>query len=87
MHERLAHLATLTKAAVARQPYRFDQVINAAYGAGASRDDLLRAIEAAQRLGDVPGPVLAQAYATIHAWYWMEARRLVHQGEMALQAA
>ncbi len=33
------------------------------------------AVEIGERVGDVPGSVVIQAYLTVYCWSWMAARR------------
>jgi hypothetical protein len=51
------------------------------------REELLSTVDSAKEQADIPAPVLARAYATIHTWYWMESRRLWHQRDLAPQVA
>jgi hypothetical protein len=74
MKERMALLAAFAEAVWSRQAYEFEWLVKAAYGAGASSEDLLIAVETGRLLGDPPEPVLADAYATLHAWEWMASR-------------
>ncbi len=87
MDTRIAPLTAFTEAITSGQAHLFEQAVKAAYAAGASREDLLRAVEIGRCLAEVPGPFLAQAYAAVHAWYWMVARRAVHHRELMTQAA
>lgn len=85
--ERITRLAAFTGAIAAQQADQFDRIVKAAYNAGASREDLLAAVEVARVLADAPGPLVVQAYAAIHAWRWIEARRLAPRGSPELRAA
>lgn len=78
MDMRIAPLTAVSAAVAARQSSRFDEVVKAAYEAGWSREDLLLAVDSARLLALLPGPLLARAYASIHRWYWLESRRLLH---------
>ena len=60
-----------------------EQAVKAAYKAGASREDLLASVEVARRRAELPAVTLSCAYATVHAWRWMMARRIQHQRELA----
>jgi hypothetical protein len=86
MKERTALLAAFTEAVSTRQAHEFVWLIKAAYGAGASREDLLIAVETGWRLGDPPEPITAEAYATVHAWQWMATRRTARGDESAPRA-
>jgi hypothetical protein len=74
MKERMALLAAFAEAVWTRQADEFEWLVKAAYGAGACREDLLAAVESGRLLGDPPEPVVAEAYATVHAWRWMTSR-------------
>ena len=87
MGARMPHLAALTKAVAAQQPDQFEWIVTTAYLAGVSREDLLTALEVARVLADAPGPVVVQAYATIHAWCWLAARHGTHRRELVPQGA
>ncbi len=87
MDERNAHLIAFIEAITTGQTHRFEHVVKTAYMAGAHRDDLLTALEIGRLLVDVPEPVLAHAAAAVHAWHWMEARRLEHLRSLIPQAA
>ncbi len=82
------YLAAFTEAVAAGRTDRFEEAVKGAYAAGASEEDLLVALEMGRLLSEVPAPVRTEAYATIHAWRWIEARRRV-QGprDVAPQAA
>lgn len=84
--ERTALLAAFAEAVSTRQAHEFVWLVKAAYGAGASREDLLVAVETGWRLGDPPEPITAGAYAAVHAWQWMANRRAVHCDESAPRA-
>ena len=85
--ERITHLAAFTGAIAANHATQFDGIVKAAYGAGATREDLLAAVEVARVLADAPGPLVVQAYAAIHAWRWIEARRLAPRRSLEPRAA
>lgn len=86
MKERTALLAAFTEAVSTQQAHDFAWLIKAAYGAGASREDLLIAVETGWRLGNPPEPITAEAYAAVHAWQWMANRRAVRCDESAPRA-
>ncbi len=79
MTERIAHLIAFIEAITDGQPHLFQPAVKAAYRAGASREELLTAVEIGRGLRHVAAPVVSQAYATVHAWYWMAARRTGHR--------
>jgi alkylhydroperoxidase/carboxymuconolactone decarboxylase family protein YurZ len=83
----LSHLTTFTAAVATGQAYRFEEAVKTAYEAGASREELLLAVDSARHLTQIPALTLGQAYATIHAWHWMESRRAWHRRELTPQAA
>jgi hypothetical protein len=83
MKERVTLLAALSEAVSARQTHRFERLARAAYTAGASREDLITAIEIGRLLGDPVEPVPTEAYATVHAWQWMASRRMSRDEESA----
>ena len=74
MEERSRNLDAFLRAVAAREWHLFEGLVRAAYQTGASREELLTAVENARTLGDVPGPVVAHAYATVHNWQWMMVR-------------
>jgi hypothetical protein len=81
------HLAAFAEAVTAGRPERFAEAVKAAYQAGACREDLLAAVGAIRWPDDPPYPVLAKAYAAIHEWYWMAARRAPQRGGLSLHVA
>ena len=83
----LSHLTAFTAAVATGQAYRFEEAVKAAYEAGARREELLLAVDSARLLTPIPAPILERAYAAIHAWYWMESRRVWHRRDLAPQAA
>jgi hypothetical protein len=83
MKERIVFLAALAEAVWNRQAYEFNRLVKAGYRTGASREDLLIAVETGRLLGDPPEPVVAQAYATVHAWHWMAIRNPAESDESA----
>jgi hypothetical protein len=86
MKERTALLAAMVEAVSTRQAHEFVWLVKAAYGAGASREDLLIAVETGWRLGEPPEPITAEAYTAVHAWQWMANRRAVRCAESAPHA-
>ena len=82
-----AHLIAFMDALTTGQLHQFEDIVKTAYKAGTSREDLLTAIEIARCLADVLPAVLGQAYATVHDWHWIVARRAVHQRRLATQMA
>jgi hypothetical protein len=76
-------LIAFLEAITSGQTYQFEHLVKTAYIAGASREDLLTALEIARFLADVPEPVLTEARATIHAWHWIVGRRFEHQRSLA----
>jgi hypothetical protein len=83
MAERNANLIAFIDAITTGQTYQFEHLVRKAYIAGASREDLLTALEIARVLADVPDPVLTEARATIYAWHWIVGRRFEHQRSLA----
>jgi hypothetical protein len=75
MKERVTLLAALSEAVSVRQTHQFERLVWAAYSAGASREDLITAIEIGRLLGHPPEPVPTEAYAAVYAWNWMANRR------------
>lgn len=71
MKEQMALLVAFAEALSAKQSHELEWLARAAYGAGASRDDLLTAVDKGRLLGDPPEPVGTEAYATVRAWQWM----------------
>ncbi len=69
------NLDVFTRAVAARDWQLFQRLVNAAYEGGATREELLIAVETARTLTDVSGPVVAHASATVHNWQWMTVRR------------
>ena len=87
MNERTILLAAVVEAASTRQADVFDWLVKATYyGAGASRRDLVLAVETGRRLDNPPEFITAGAYATVHAWQWMASRRKARGGEPAPSA-
>jgi len=74
MKDRITLLATLAEAVADKQPHCFEGLVKAAYEAGADREDLLTAVEIGRVIGEVSGPVLTEARATVQAWQWMVVR-------------
>ena len=85
--ERIARLAAFTGVLAAQQPGEFGRVVKAAYEAGATREDLLAALEVARVLADASGALAVQAYAAIHAWHSIAVHRLSVTRNSILQAA
>ena len=75
MDNHITHLTAFAKAVAGHQPNLFEPVVISAYSAGADLADFLVAVEIAKALSEVPPPILARAYASIHAWHWIAARR------------
>lgn len=50
--------------------------IKEAYRRGCAPEDLLAAIDMARRLGDVPAPLLRQAWQAVRDWGWIWARQM-----------
>ncbi len=82
MKERIILLATLAEAVAGGQPHRFEGLVKDAYEAGADRDDLLTAVEIGRVLGEVSGPVLTEARATVQAWQWVVVHRLTYRADV-----
>jgi alkylhydroperoxidase/carboxymuconolactone decarboxylase family protein YurZ len=82
MEERMSYLFAFAKAVATRETEQFAQLIKAAYQAGATREDLLTAVEIGRMFGEPSRTVLAEAYATIHAWQWIAVRSLFGTGEL-----
>ena len=82
MEERTNSLSAFAEAVAARDTEQFARLVKVAYQAGATREDLLTAVEIGRGFGEPSGPVLAEAYATVHAWQWIAVRRLVGTGRM-----
>ena len=82
MSERNAALIAFMEAITSGQPHLFEQAVKAAYKAGAVREELLTAVEIGRCLAYVSAPLVSQAYATVHAWHWMVARRAEHQRDL-----
>jgi alkylhydroperoxidase/carboxymuconolactone decarboxylase family protein YurZ len=78
MSQRIAHLVEFIQAIMGGQPHLFQRAVKEAYKAGATREELLTAVEIGRVMGHVSGPVVSQAYATVHAWHWLAARRMEH---------
>jgi alkylhydroperoxidase/carboxymuconolactone decarboxylase family protein YurZ len=85
MPARIALLAAFAEALASRQSHLFEQMVKAAYAAGASREELHTAVEVGRCLAEVPGPVVSLAHANVRAWHWMATRRLAGRGDLALQ--
>ena len=86
MDNHITHLTAFAKAVAGHQPSLFEPVAISAYSAGADLADLLVAVEIARALSEVPRPILAQAYASIHAWQWIAARRQGSSEKMGARA-
>ncbi len=68
----MVFLTSVTAAVAAREPHAIEQAIREAQTAGASREDLLGALEFAWRLARVPGSLVAFAYAAIQTAFAAE---------------
>ena len=75
MNAGLTPITAFAKVVAAGHAGRFEPAVKAAYGAGASRDTLLMAVDVACHLAEVPAPVAAAAFAAVHRWSWIAARR------------
>ncbi len=75
MLDRKAALVDLARTVMDRRVADFEEVVKAAYSAGARPEELLWAVEMGASLGKVPASVSAQGYAAVHLWSWMAARR------------
>lgn len=82
MKDRIILLAALAEAVADKQPHCFEGLVKAAYEAGADREDLLTAVEIGRVIGEVSGPVLTEACATVQAWQWMVVHRLTHRADV-----
>ncbi len=71
----LTPITEFAEAVAARRAGLFEPAVKAAYVAGASRETLLMAIDVARQLAEVPAPVAAEAFAAVHRWSWIAARR------------
>lgn len=71
----LTPITGFAEAVAAQQTSLFESAVRVAYEAGATRGTLLMAVDVARRLADVPVPVAAQAYATVHRWAWIAEQR------------
>ena len=83
MSERIAHVIEFIEAITSGQPHLFQRAVKEAYKAGATREELLTAVEIGRAMGHSSGPVVSQAYASVHAWHWMAARRTEHRRNLA----
>lgn len=83
----LTPITTVAEVVAAQRQADIEDAVKAAYRAGATRDTLLMAVEVARQVVEVPGPVVARAYATVHQWSWMAARRQAPRLGMVPQAA
>lgn len=81
--ELIVLLGDLAGVVATRRADAFERVIKAAFSAGASRQDLLIAVEIGRFLGGPPETVVAEASTTVHAWQWMASRQTVHIDDWA----
>lgn len=87
MNEPNTNLIAFIEALTTGQANQFDRIVRAAYMSGASRDELLTALEIGRFLADVPWPVLGQAHAAVRAWGWMERHRVSRRRDVAPRPA
>lgn len=73
MDTALTPITGFAGAVAAQQASLLESAVRAAYEAGATRDTLLMAVDVARRRTEIPIPVAAQAYATVHRWAWIAA--------------
>ena len=83
MNELIAPLTAFSAAIAGRQPHRFQELVKAAYEAGATREELFVAVDSVRGLLPLPAPLVGQAFASIHTWYWMESGRERQRREVA----
>lgn len=86
MNPQNAHLIAFADALTTGQLHRFEPIVNAAYAAGVSREDLLTAVEMGRLLVEVPTLDLRCAFAAVHAGHWTMARRGTPQRGFAAHA-
>jgi alkylhydroperoxidase/carboxymuconolactone decarboxylase family protein YurZ len=79
MNPQNAHLIAFADALTTGRLHQFEGIVKAAYRAGVNRQDLLIAVEMGRLLVEVPSWVVSRAYAAVHAWHWIVARRGVPQ--------
>jgi alkylhydroperoxidase/carboxymuconolactone decarboxylase family protein YurZ len=82
MNERIAHLIAFIEAIAAGQPHLFERAVKEAYKAGASREEMLTAVDIARGMAPASDAVVSQAYATVHAWRWLAARRMEYRRDL-----
>ena len=75
MEERVNLLAAISEAVAGGQWQELEWLVKAAYSAGATRDDPVRAVEVGGMRGNLSDHLLILAYATVNAWQWMALRR------------
>lgn len=64
----LTPITEFAEVVAARRAGLFKPAVKAAYVAGAGRDTLFMAVDVARQLAEVPAPVVAEAFATVHRW-------------------
>ncbi len=87
MNERIACLAAFTEAIVAGHADLFDPAVRLAYCAAACPSDLIAAVDIARSRAEIPAPVVGRAYAAVHDWQWMAARRVEPRRQLGSQTA
>ncbi|HYB72521.1 MAG TPA: hypothetical protein VED18_04055 [Candidatus Sulfotelmatobacter sp.] len=75
MNPQNAHLIAFADALTSGRLHQFERIVKAAYRSGVSREDLLLAVDIGRLLVEVPTWVRSRAYAAVHAWHWIAARR------------
>ena len=87
MEFELTPITGFAEAIAAQRPSLFEPAVKVAYQAGADVGTLLLAVDVARHLADVPAPLVAHAYATVHRWSWIPARRKAHPPPLVPHAA
>lgn len=83
----LTPITTFAESVAAGRPEQFEDAVRAAYEAGADRDTLLMAVDVAGGGARVPAAIAGQAYAAVHRWQWIAARRARPRQKPMMQAA
>ena len=78
MEPSLTPITAFTKAIAAGRLENFDALVRTAYIAGVSREALLMPVYMVRAVLGVSSPLVAQAFAAVNRWSWIEVQRRTH---------
>lgn len=70
MDTHLTPITDFAEAIAEHHPEEFEAAVRTAYETGVSRDALLMAVDVVRAAAGVPAPLVTQAYAAVHRWFW-----------------